>query len=428
MSDRDLAALLSQIKDYWPQFQITKENLLRPTKEMAFRFYSSFVSECYEKIAQITGCPPFDEFGSADHTPEDHLFLQLCRLREAINCPFTLIDIYQPTPKRTKHFFNICIHFLIFLNHLESEAISLGSQMYEIKEYMGSLSKEIEELNQEINKYAKVIVDMTDIRENTLKPELAALQKTWKDLKLLKSGKEKVYAEKKSQIEKLKLEISNEEYDLNRLEVLKKEFQTERTTKEEHQTILQTLEYLKSESEYLDNDDVYMNDRLIMDNEKFKNRADCLRLLSKYNFNIQSVKDLTKKEEQFKTILNSVDLLKIKINSLKQQSFETDKNTLEARESLSKLQGKYRESKELYVSNIDKLKQEQATIVKTIHDQSENNAKTILSYEEDIAKLKEELDKLRKTFMEGYIRLSKKEASVLDRFKNALKKAGKSDE
>lgn len=419
----ELDDLVCQIKNCWPKFVITKEALSQPTQELVVQFYSNVIEDHKKKVALLTGSSITFDYNFMDYEPEEQLFLQISRLLGKIsNLKFTLGDIYQPTPIRTKNFFKVCIHFVAFTDGLQHEAEILGNEVLKTKEDTEKLSLERQELIEEINENAKSKAELSE-KNNLLDQELKSTRASYKEMNSLKASKEKLYAEKRNQIENLNRDLQNEEYELKRLENIQKDLLEQRITERDHQNIVNTIEALKSESEMLDNDDINIDDGLVHENKVLQHSADCIRMLNKCEFNVENVKQLVHKEEELKVILNTVDqLTATKLNPARQQKLETEQKLVALKEKVLNLQSQFKIVENNYTSNITQFSEEFNKVKIHIQNESSNNTNIILNYKQDIEKLEQDMDRMRKAFTTEYVRVSKVEKVVIDKFKEMLMK------
>ncbi|XP_018572902.1 myosin-11 [Anoplophora glabripennis] len=415
--------MLSDIKRCWPELVISKENLLQPTPEVVFQFYSNFINDYNEKIAQLTRSPPIFNFNSADYEQEELLVLELSKLLGKISgLKLTIADIYEPKPRSTRSFFKVCIHFIRYLECQLTEAETLGNEVYTTQENTTKLLLEQHELIDEINEIAKNKAELSE-NKNLLEQELKSTKTAYEKMKMLKATKEKLYAEKRKQIENLKRELQNEEYELKCLEDEENNLLKQLVTEREYQNIQKTIETLKSELEMLYNNNINIDDGLVEENKVLQHNADCIRMLNKCEFDVKIVEKLIHKEDEFKVISNTADkLTAIKLNPAKQQKFENEQKLASLKEKLINLQSEHKVLKHSYTTTIAQFSQELSDMKNSRQNESNRNCKIIADYERDIGKLEEDFEKMKKTFTIEYIKVSKIEKVVIDKFKEVLVK------
>lgn len=419
----DIDNLLQEMKEIWPKLVISKENILRPTQEVVCRFYSNFMHDCNEKIAYLTGVSMSFDSTIAHYEPEEQLFVQLSRFMEKINgFKFTLADIYQPISIRTKNFFKLCTHFMTYTETLQNVTDVLGNTVFSTKEDTAKLLLEQQALIDENNENAKKKAELIETK-SLLEHELQSTRNSYKEMKALKAAKVKIYAEKRKQIENLKYELQNEEYNLKRLETVEKDLLEQRITEREHHNILHTIETLKSECEMLDSYEIDIGDGLVHENKVLQHSADCIRILNQCSFNVDNLRKLIHKEDELKATSNSLEKLLItKSNLIKQKSVGNEQKLMALKEQFSNLQSEYKILKETYSDNVNKFSQELDRLKDSLEDKSNNYTKIILEYKEEIEELEQNLNKMRNAFTTEYVRVSQVEKVVVDRFKEMLLK------
>lgn len=419
----DVDDLLQQIKECWPKFTIAKENILRPTQEVVFRFYSNFIHDYNEKIAYLTGVSTTFNINVAHCEPEEQLFLQLSRLMGKIGgLKFTLPDIYQPISIRTKNFFKLCIHFITFTEYLQGVTDVLTNTVFNAREDIAKLLLEQQELIDENNDNAKSKAELSE-NKSLLEREFQSVRQSYNEMKTLKASKEKMYAEKRKLTGNLKQELQNEEYKLKRVEDMEKDLLEQRITEREHQNVLHTVAALKSESEMLDSYDTGLEDGLEHENKVLQHSADCIRLLNKFDFIVENIKELIHKEDELKVIINSLDkVTSTKTTLIKHKKVKSEQEFMAFKKQFADLQSEYKTITDKYTDNLNLFSRELNQLKDCLQKRFSDNCKIILEYEKDTVKLEENLDKMKKAFATEYVRVSKVEKVVVDKFKEMLMK------
>ncbi|KAJ8915815.1 hypothetical protein NQ315_004627 [Exocentrus adspersus] len=418
----DMEDLLNIIKVCWPKFTISKQDLLYPTQELVVRFYNNFIEDYNEKVTYLTGVPVITDFNVIDCEPEQQLFIQLSRLLGEIDgLKFTLADIYRPLPVRTKNFFKICIHLVVFTENLQNETDELSRNVFQMKQDVTNLSAEQQTLLSEINDNAENKAELEE-NINLLKLHYVTTKDSFKEIKVLKAVRQKAFLEKKNLLENCKCELQNGEHELHYLENKEKDLLEQKITENEHQNILHTLNAMKNEFDTLNVDDDDIGSGLIYENQVLQHTKDLIRLLDNCDFTVLTqIKKLIQKEDEFKILLNTVDkLTSTRLNPNKLERIKTEEKLVVVKQQLADLQNEFKNIKDSYEISLNTFLQDYQKFKDYIEDESNTNCNAILCYKKNIEELKERCNELKKAFATQYIRVSSVEKKVLDEFQETL--------
>ncbi|XP_023022870.2 uncharacterized protein [Leptinotarsa decemlineata] len=424
MNTDDAEYILSHMRGF-PQFQISKEDILRPTPEIVFRFYSKFISEFHERATFIAGTSlNLLDTDSESGDPEERLFQkmsQMSTLFEKAGMKFLHGDIYEPTVVRTKNLFKICIHFLSFVEQILEETERLGSDICKKKGDSVRMEEDHQNLMSNINEAATKKAELLE-SVNKLNDDLKCITSLQEEYMELKAKKDKSNDDKRKQIEMMKRELQKEEYDFERLELQEKKFIEQTITESEHKTLLQMLDNLENEIKSLSNDDVNMADILLHENSILEHYQACIKRLPDVSeFNVEVVKNFITNEELLNDLeVNTEKLHDTKLTTVSQSKFQKDKLLKETEYLLSKRQVEYESCKMVFLKNIEELLLQVKQFKEELEAKYQKSIKSISSYMNNIEKLKSDLEKIRNSFCDEYIKFCKAEKSATDMFTKHL--------
>ncbi|CAH1155791.1 unnamed protein product [Phaedon cochleariae] len=423
-------ALVDLIKILWPQFQITRDNILHPTSDLAVRFYTEFITHCQERLHLLVGSSLRIMESSTDLDIEERVFQMMSKMSnlfEKAEMTFLLGDIYEPTVVRNKTFFRICIHIVQYYDHIHDEVERLGHDIFKMKEDGSRLKEQLEHLLVNINE--------TVTRKSDL---FMTVQKLSNDLKSAKEAhddnietnlqKRSILVDKRKQIEMLKCELQKVEYDLVVLERQEQELKEQTITEEEHKNLLQMLDNLENEIKMLGSDDVHMTDFLMQDNDVLRHYEMCNKWVPDVSdFIIGNIEQVIELEDKLYDLqLTTETMLNTKCSPTRQFVLQRKKQLEEIIERLSYSQAqldlqqkKISREKENLLSQVRQFKDDSVGIVSRL------NA-SISEYNEKIYILNIKIERMKKAFQDEYERVGNAEKQVMDKFFDWLEEHGNS--
>lgn len=392
--------ILEYAKNSWPNFCITKENLNHPTTELVTEFYKNFLFDYYEKIQCWAG--PYynlEELRTVEHLePEEDLFLKMRQIMGMFNHRFRLCDLYEPTSVPTKNFFLLCCHLLMFTDVITDDVERIGNTVLKTKEDTNFLLNEHEELLIKTNEKATKRSDLMDYLDKNCK-KLELKKSAYEQMKDLKDQKEKIYGDKKKQIELFQKEIRKGQFELDNLETREKELTEQTVTDTEYNFLKTMINNLEVEISSLGTDDIDMEDILLHENDVLLHYRDCQkRVPNTTDFASDIINRLTEIEDALKIEqINNDKLINNKYNALSLYKRQQEKRNSELSD---------------YYENLMKqlcLLKEEKVGVQTIQFCSKN-----------IAKLEDQMVQLKENFAKEYIKISEIYEAVKNYYKSVL--------
>ncbi|KAG5898411.1 hypothetical protein JTB14_030389 [Gonioctena quinquepunctata] len=420
MNVGEIENILSFFRDYLPEFPITKENLLRPTPELVFKFYSKFISEYHERASFLVGTSVSVLETDSDAADTEERLLQKLTQRSKLfekGMRFLHGDIYEPTVVRTKNLFKICVHFLAYTEHILDDTERLGTDIIKMRENTMRIKEEMEQLTMGINESARKKAEAIE-RNKQLTDELKVLMRQKEEYEAFSEEEERREMEKCKQIEAKKQKLEKLELSYKRLELQEKDYAEQTITESEYENLLQMVEDLEVEIKTLGNDDIDMADILSLENNTLEHYQACIKRLPDISeFDIERVKKLITCEEQLSNMeVDNEKLVKTKLPSLVQSRNQKEKLLKECVQSLAKAEIDYKANRISFKENLEELTQRLRCYKDELDSKIRCSNKNISCHTDGINKLKSDLQRLRECFCQEYVKVCKAEKLAADKF------------
>ncbi|XP_050303370.1 golgin subfamily A member 6-like protein 22 [Anthonomus grandis grandis] len=362
------------VKDYWPYYPITRENIMQPTKEFVMNLYEECVKDIEKKLSFLNRNyvaprypPNFD--------PEQILFDKLSRNIPLLqNSGFRLGDLYVFDPKRLRWQILLMMHFLMTTENRMDQVAVLSGEVFDCHEMLQTSKEKIKE-QKELKSERMSQVTLAKKEHETLQEAAVPINANYE--KTLKAIEE---TDKKCtglvlEVERLKSQIDNFQEEIEKYEKTESELKTQVVTQEEY-------DHLKT-----------IQDCLVKDLEKLEENCSMNGLLElKTNFEYlgkcsQELQHLDLPEELLK-LSSSRDQLKREQNDLTYAL--TTNNTSKA--EIKKLELELEQQKQKLTQDIKSLQNE----LQILTDDAMLKEKELkMSYQEEEGNLNNQIDQLQ---------------------------------
>ncbi|CAH1112238.1 unnamed protein product [Psylliodes chrysocephalus] len=406
--------LIEQIKSLWPNIQVTKEIIQKPTPEFVMQFYSHFIAAVEERIRFTLGwC---QDNLRTDLDPEEVIYLKMTKINDifqSIHLNFMLADIYDPHPIRTKNLIKVCFHILRCIESFSVDVEKINTNIFEMKDSMSTLASAKDQLLIEINEAAMLKGQLIEDIEK-VKKEKTEAEEQKEEYLLKRPNLEITFQELKKELESSKRNVDECKRSIANLEETEKQLLKESITDEEYIALKETIANLEIEKESLINEEVNMEDLLSDQNRLFEHFRSCIKALPD-NFNTDLVNKEKSMERELQDMEREINNLWSQLSSLKTTHAHQKKIFTNSKNAFEKSNLEYANLKE-------KIKEQFEKISKDVLNKNEKlliTLKQCLSenknYKMDIFKLENSLEQFREHVTKEYIKIAKVENKVFQK-------------
>lgn len=146
LNDEYVQGTMDFVTKRWPEMNITVSMIRNPTREFVLKFYSNYVDELEDIIAEATRSPRVP--GPSGLSEEEALFFKLSKIPVLMKTDFKLGDLYQFDPFRINMHFHILIHFLYFTNSIKNQAVNICDRVFDAKQELEDMKESEEKLKE----------------------------------------------------------------------------------------------------------------------------------------------------------------------------------------------------------------------------------------------------------------------------------------
>lgn len=222
-NEGEIDDLINKVETTWPQYKITKDQLLHPTSHFVIQFYQKVMQSIHELAEHFFDYSDgfFNEC-IMNCTEEVHIYIHVHYLLNKMNVNYiSLIDIYIPSSKRVKIAIKLAINYLAYMNrciHVGKEIIN--SNISNVVKNNANYEAELSKTKETIRKLALIYSsDETELLQT-------------------KSN----YVEKEKEMENYAITLKNDEDEFSKK---KCEVDTLEKNVEENKNIITTLDWEK---------------------------------------------------------------------------------------------------------------------------------------------------------------------------------------
>lgn len=325
----DINHTINQIRNFWPDLEFVKEDIVHGKLDFIIKFFTNFVLEVNEKISTLSNRETIGGLEEdSEFARQITLYCKVAMIFRKFTMTLNLADLFVPNPKKMYPFIKLSIHFVIYLDNCLDKLLSVVNESFKMI---------VENEEMKIQKQ-KILQDSAESSENIgrekqksefLKVELDEVKQRHEKMLMDKAREENVLSEKTTEVNLLQNEVANLEYELNLLEDKEAELKECVITETDFEHLKATEKYLQKEQKQLCNDECITVDNIDKELESVKTSEAIVKNLEGLKMDSLEVATLRKLREQ--DILNKSILKKLveELVSLK-SAIELQMNVLQA--------------------------------------------------------------------------------------------------
>ncbi|XP_050498897.1 uncharacterized protein MG328-like [Diabrotica virgifera virgifera] len=414
-------SLLETIKNTFPDFQITKDDILRPSSESVCRIYSTFLSDFEEKIAYAIGFYQDDVETDLD-VEEDRIFLKMQKLNPIFSesgMQFGYGDVIMPTGTRTRLFVYVFIHMLnFFLNALDPFEKTC-SDVLKIREDIDRLFSEKDNYLIKINDNIIERLELVKANED-LENEIQKLETTVKNDSSERRKKEReINVPLRKDLKRLEMTVEEKTTSIEKLAAKEKKYVEEVITEAEYLELKKLENDLESEKESLKTEDVDMDDFLAYEYKIVDHFRHCGKSIPD-PLNVDFINRHIKMEEELEDLKDIIQKLSSDIN-LNKSTLNHQKQLHEQAQSVCL---KTNTKNNVILQNIQSECEVLKHKVQIVKENVCSRYRDALAYNSEmknkITQLENEFEDLKDHFRKEYIKITKAEDLAIQTFKEHI--------
>ncbi|CAH1995806.1 unnamed protein product [Acanthoscelides obtectus] len=317
--------VIEQIRLNFPGFTITKDALLRPTPDGVKRFYRRFLDEYLEQTVLASAITDSNISVIPEDAEEEVLFSEISKI-VSNHIKFMLRDIYQPSHVRTVKFFMVCTHILSFLKSMAEQFKQLNDNAVEMKIETIHYVKEHENILNLVSDNAKKITLQEESKaalQIELKEKKAALEQVEEKRRIAVQD----CLETRKIIEQTKSRMTNDQFEIDRLEKLHQKLQSMYVSEGEYHSIKHQINTLEEKLRAIEEEENELPDMLSVEEDELENHRKCKRKIPEPESFVEQVTHLMQIKDELKNVLEEVESLKKQLQ-LVQIQCDWDNNSL----------------------------------------------------------------------------------------------------
>ncbi|KAJ3665728.1 hypothetical protein Zmor_001208 [Zophobas morio] len=323
------------IRDFWPDLQFHKDDILRGNPDFIKLFYVYLINDFNEKIAfLINEDLGGDDFDNLNYDDEVKLYCKVANVFKRMQQhSLSLVDFYASAGKKMYHLVKFSIHFVIYVNNCADEvSVIINDHLKSLADFENNKMEE----QQLLQTYAEIVESLahtSDLSESLLQ-KLDQVKENYQKVLEHKANDERVSAQNILEMKELQSEVDYLEYELKLLEEKENELQEAVISENELEHLKETEKCLEIELQELNRDFCATWDN-VTDSENVKRHEDFAKCLANLDLEALNVHNLQEIRQDDNQMANIVKTNQDELNSLnntasdKKAKLDVLKQTLE---------------------------------------------------------------------------------------------------